>query len=67
MQDSDLTGKVISKVKLLGIVSSENSPHFATFCPTIYSLLVFFTDNTREIVECSKLEFERIFLNFLEI
>lgn len=59
--------KEIKKVKLLGIRSAEQTKIFGTYNSSLYCLIVQYTDNTKALIECESEEFQKKYLNFIEI
>lgn len=44
--------KELALVKVLGVRTAEETKVLATYNSTIYCLLLLYTDNTREVIEC---------------
>ena len=61
------SSKQITKVKVLGIRTAEQTKILATYNSSLYCLLVLYSDNSRELVECESKEFEKKYINYVEI
>lgn len=59
--------KVIKKVKLLGIRTAEQTKVFSTVNSSMYCMIVLYTDGTKELIECESKEFQKKYLNFVEM
>lgn len=58
--------KQISKVKVLGIRTGEETRVLATVNSSIYCLLVLYADGTRDLIECEYKNMQK-YLNFINI
>lgn len=59
--------KEIKKVKLLGIRTAEQTKVLGTWNSSLYCLLIIYADNSRDLVECESKEFQKKYLEYLEI
>lgn len=58
--------KEISSVKLLGIRTAEQTKILGTYNSSLYCLIVLYTDNSKELVECESKEFQKKYLDYIE-
>lgn len=59
--------KEIKKVKLLGIRTAEQTKVFSTVNSSMYCMIVLYTDGTKELIECESKEFQKKYLNFVDM
>lgn len=59
--------KQVQKVKLLGIRTAEQTKVFSTVNSSLFCVLVLYVDGTKELVECEAKEFQKNYINFIEI
>jgi len=58
--------KEIKKVKLLGIRTAEQTKILGTYNSSLFCLLVLYSDNSKELVECESKEFQKKYINYIE-
>ena len=59
--------KKIKTVKVLGIRTAEQTKLLATHNIALYSLIVVYTDDSRELVECDGNELEKKYLEYIAV
>lgn len=64
---SNTPAKQIQKIKLLGIRTAEQTKVFSTVNSSMYCMIVLYTDGTRELVEVESKEFQKSYLQYIEI
>lgn len=64
---SNTPTKQIQKIKLLGIRTSEQTKVLSTVNSSVYCIAVLYTDGTKELVEVEAKEFQKTYLQYVEI
>ena len=59
--------KEIKIVKILGVRTTEQTKVLATYNSSLYCLLVVYSDDSRELIECDSKELQKKYIDFIEI
>ena len=63
---SKFTFASIERVKVLGVRTAEQTKVLATYNSTIYCILIDYSNNTRELKECTTKEMAQ-YINYIDI
>lgn len=58
--------KKIVRAKVLGVRTEENTKVLATYNTTVYCVLLLYSDNSVELVECNTKEMQK-YIQYIEI
>lgn len=57
----------IKKVKFLGVRTAEQTKILGTYNSSLYCLIVQYTDDTRVLIECDGKEFQKKYINYIDM